>query len=412
MRHRGVRVDVAYARLLDDELTAGMAELDKRLEAIAGRKIDVNLPTDLQRLFDAAGVSYPRTEKTNKPSFAKDFLNHVNHPAALLIVERRKLEKYRNTFIRGYVLDLNVNGRLHALFHPLKTDENGTVSGRFSSSLPNLQNIPARDPVWGPKLRALFLPEEGELWGRHDWSQIEYRFLAHYARGPSGDVVRQRYREDPTTDFHNMTQALIRDVTGVTLDRKPVKNINFGLCYGMGKTKLTNDLGLDEQAGEELFKAYHVGVPFVKATYDAAQKQASVRGHIFTILNRRARFPLFEPVYGDRENIVALPEAEASAKYNGRIRRAFTHKALNRLLQGSAADLMKVAMREIDRQGIETALGPALLTCHDETGQSVPQTADGREAFDATRRIMQECLKLRVPVIADQSSGLNWGACK
>ena len=92
--------------------------------------------------------------------------------------------------MRGYVLGMHVNGRLHALFHPLKGDDNGTVSGRFSSSLPNLQNIPARDPVWGPKLRALFLPEDGEVWVRHDWSQIEYRFLAHYARGPSGKVQR------------------------------------------------------------------------------------------------------------------------------------------------------------------------------------------------------------------------------
>jgi len=412
MRHRGVRIDLEYAKRLDDELTVAIAELDARLEAIAGRKIDVNIVTDIQRLFDAAGIAYPRTAKTNKPSFAKDYLNHVNHPAAVLIVERRKLEKYRNTFVRGYVLDLHVDGRLHALFHPLKTDENGTVSGRFSSSLPNLQNIPARDPVWGPKLRALFIPEDGEAWGRHDWSQIEYRFLAHYARGRSGNVVRQRYRDDPTTDFHNMTQALIKDVTGTTLDRKPVKNINFGLCYGMGKPKLTRDLGLDEKAGDELFNAYHTGVPFVKATYDAAQQTATSRGYIVTILNRRARFPLFEPVYGDRDNIVALPEHEATLKYDGRIRRAFTHKALNRLLQGSAADLMKVAMREIDRAGIERQLGPMLLTCHDETGHSVPPTKAGQDALNEVRHIMESCLTLRVPIMADQSIGPNWGACK
>mgnify|MGYP000962593698 CR=1 FL=1 len=407
MRQRGVRIDLAYAKQLDDELSAAILIAEARIKSVVGRTIDVNSRDDLARLFTAVGVPYPKTEK-GAASFTKEFLEHCSHPAAALVTEIRKLTKYRNTFVRGYVLNLHVNERLHALFHPLKGDENGTVSGRFSSSLPNLQNIPARDPVWGPKLRALFIPEDGEVWGRHDWSQIEYRFLAHYARGPSGNTVRQRYREDPKTDFHTMTQELIAAETGKTLDRKPVKNINFGLCYGMGKAKLTNDLGLDEAAGASLFNAYHTGVPFVKATYDAAQEQAATQGHIFTVLGRRARFPLWEPVYGGGP---ALHEAAAVARY-GRVRRAFTHKTLNRLLQGSAADLMKTAMVQLDEAGVEDELGPMLLTCHDETGHSVPQTAAAREALNEVKHIMETCLKLRVPILADQSTGANWGACK
>jgi DNA polymerase I-like protein with 3'-5' exonuclease and polymerase domains len=412
MRQRGVKVDIAYAKILDDELSSSIDLAQARLDGVAGKPINVNSRDDLQRLFDKAGVEYPMTKPESGapgvPSFAKEFLSHCSHPVAELITEIRKLTKYRDTFVRGYVLNLNVMGRLHALFHPLKGDENGTVSGRFSSSLPNLQNIPVRDPVWGPRLRALFIPEDGEVWGRHDWSQIEYRFLAHYARGPSGVMVRQRYNDDPTTDFHDMTQELIRVETGTTLDRKPVKNINFGLCYGMGKKKLTNDLGLDDEAGERLFEAYHTGVPFVKATYEAAQNQAATQGYIFTVLGRRARFPLWEPVYGNGK---ALPEDQAVTEY-GRIRRAFTHKTLNRLLQGSAADLMKTAMAAIDEAGIEDTLGPMLLTCHDETGHSVPQTAAAREALDEVKHIMETCMVLRVPVIAEQSTGLNWGQCK
>lgn len=408
MRQRGVKIDIEYAKRLDDELSAELELVDARLTAVAGRPIDVNSKSDLVSLFDKAGVAYPRTEK-GAPSFAKEFLEHCQHPAAVLITTRRKLEKYRNTFVRGYVLNLNVNGRLHALFHPLKGDENGAVSGRFSSSLPNLQNIPARDPIWGPKLRALFIPEDGEDWGRHDWSQIEYRFLAHYARGPSGNTVRQRYNEDPTTDFHDMTQELILDVTGTKLERKPVKNINFGLCYGMGKKKLTGDLGLTDAAGEELFQAYHTGVPFVKATYDHAQDVAASRGYIRTTLGRYARFDLWEPVFGSG---VGLPYEAAVSKYGNRVRRAYTHKTLNRLLQGSAADLMKKAMVEMEKAGVEAELGAMLLTCHDETGHSVPRTPAGREALGLVKHIMETCLKLRVPVIAEQSIGANWGECK
>jgi DNA polymerase I-like protein with 3'-5' exonuclease and polymerase domains len=420
MRQRGVRVDVEYAKRLDDELTAAIDLIDARIAGVAGRPISTTAKGDLERLFKAAGVEFPRTP-TGQPSFAKEFLERCSHPVAQLIVERRKLAKYRDTFVRGYVLDLHVNGRLHALFHPLKGDDNGTVSGRFSSSLPNLQNIPVRDPVWGPKLRALFLPEDGELWGRHDWSQIEYRFLAHYARGPSGNIVRQQYNEDPNTDFHEMTLGMVAPVAGWDIStpelhkqhRKPIKNINFGLTYGMGQTKLANDLGLSKDDGSELFRTYHTAVPFVKKTYDSVSEMARDRGWIKTVLGRRARFELWEPRFksDDEKKNKALPYDRAIDAYNGRVVRAFTHKALNRLLQGSAADLMKVAMSAMWKTGIHRTLGHMLLTCHDETGHSTPQTAEGAEALNEVKHIMDTCLKLRVPVIAEQSTGINWGAC-
>lgn len=420
MRQRGVKIDLEYAKRLDDELTSAIALLDTQITAVAGRPISTTAAGDLVRLFDAAGVAYPRTP-TGKPSFAKEFLERCGHPVALLVVERRKLAKYRDTFVRGYVLDLNVNGRLHALFHPLKGDENGTVSGRFSSSLPNLQNIPARDPVWGPKLRALFIPEDGQLWGRHDWSQIEYRFLAHYARGPSGAVVRRQYQEDPNTDFHEMTLDMVApaadwDISTPELRkqrRKPVKNINFGLCYGMGQTKLANDLGLDARDGADLFRSYHTAVPFVKATYDSVSAKARDRGWIKTVSNRRARFPLWEPRFGRRDGEdKAMPYEKAVDAYDGRVVRALTHKALNRLLQGSAADLMKRAMYAMWQAGLHVELGHMLLTCHDETGHSVPQTPAGLEAFAEVKHIMETCMVLRVPIRADQSIGANWGACQ
>ena len=422
MRQRGVRVDIEYAKRLDDELTIGIQALDAKLQAVAGGNLssldpDKDIPkSDLAALFDSAGVVYPRTA-TGQPSFVKEWLEHLNHPAGELVRQRRQLQKYRNTFIRGYVLTKHVGGRLYALFHQLKGDSNGTVSGRFSSSLPNLQNIPARDEVWGPKLRALFLPDDGEEWGRHDWSQIEYRFLAHYARGPSGEEVRRKYSEDPTTDFHEMTLDLVGPDMGWDIStpakrkphRRPVKNINFGLVYGMGKETMAHNLGLSLDRSERLVSTYHKAVPFVRATYDVAQSRAADRGYITTVFGRRARFPLWEPRWGEGR---ALPHAAAVEAYGPNVSRAYTHKALNALLQGSAADLMKLAMRDIHRAGCTQVLGVPLLTCHDELGHSVGKTKAHREALNEVQHIMQTCMTLKVPVLAEQSLGANWGECK
>lgn len=426
MRQGGVRVDLEYAKRLDDELTQGMAELDAKLKAIAGRPIDVDVKADLVAMFDAAGVVYPRTAPTSKhpngqPSFVKEWLEHLNHPAGEVVRKRRQLQKYRDTFIRSYILDKHINGRVYALFHQLKGDDNGTVSGRFSSSIPNLQNIPVRDKYWGPKLRALFIPEEGEEWMRHDWSQIEYRFLAHYARGPSGDTVRALYRDNPDTDFHELVMDMVAPEVGWDVStpeerdfrRRPIKNINFGLCYGMGKDKLASDLGLSETAADRLFDGYHRAVPFVKATAGVATARAADRGYIVTIGGRRARFNLWEPKWGQMSaGQKALPHPQAVEQWGSKVRRAYTHKALNALLQGSAADLMKEAMRQIDRAKVEQYIRAPLLTCHDELGHSVGHSKAQREAAREVKHIMETCMTLNVPVIAEQSFGTNWGTAK
>jgi DNA polymerase I-like protein with 3'-5' exonuclease and polymerase domains len=422
MRQNGVRVDLAYARQLDVELTEAMADLDAKLAAVAGRPIDVDSRNDLAVLFDAAGVPYPRTP-TGQPSFVKEWLSNLAHPAGELIRQRRQVQKYRNTFIRSYILDKHINGRIYALFHQLKGDDNGAISGRFSSSIPNLQNIPARDRYWGPKLRALFIPEDGEEWMAHDWSQIEYRFLGHYARGPSGKVVRQMYNENPDTDFHEMVLDMVAPVIGWDVStpeerafrRRPIKNVNFGLCYGMGVPLLASQLGLAKDPADRLFRGYHKAVPFVKATAEAASAQAQNVGHIKTVLGRRARFDLYEPKWGrgDVGKSRALPYTQAVEAYGSKVVRAFTHKALNALLQGSAADLMKLAMRDIGRAGVSKYIGTMLLTCHDETGHSINrQSKAAIEAAGEVKRIMETCMTLRVPVVAEQSFGTNWGTAK
>lgn len=405
MRRRGVKVDLIKAKALDDELSAAIDLAQTRLNEAAGRVIDVNAAASLKTLFERVGVQYPKTAKGN-PSFTKEWLEHHPHPACLLITEVRKLTKLRDTFVRGYVLGQHINGRIHCQFNQLKGDDTGTVSGRFSSSNPNLQNIPARDKVWGPKIRSLFIPEEGEVWTKHDWSQIEYRFLAHYGVGDNAEVVRDMYRNDPNTDFHEM----VMEMTG--LDRKPAKNCNFGLVYGMGPPLLASQLGLTlEEATELVFNPYHAKVPFVKATYERASSRAAERGFIKTIGGRRARFNLYENrgryiVGAERE---ALPYELAKEKWGDKIKRAFTHKALNRLLQGSAADLMKAAMVAVDESGVGEVCGCPLLTVHDELDHSRPDTAEGLEAMREVKHIMETVMTLKVPVIAEMESGPNWG---
>ena len=222
MRLGGVRVDVKGAERLSGQLENKEHDLQQKLNHLAGFEVSVNNAGDsITRLFDNLGLEYPKTPKGN-PSFTAPFLKNHSHQAAELITSVRNCQKMRGTFLESYILDNAVNGRVHGQFHQNKGDENGTVSGRFSSSNPNLQNIPSRDEVLAPLVRGLFIPEDGCGWRRYDWSQIEYRLLVHYALGESGDVARAMYRNQPDTDFQAFTQKLGLDLTGKDLGRKPI----------------------------------------------------------------------------------------------------------------------------------------------------------------------------------------------
>jgi DNA polymerase-1 len=202
MRKRGVRVDIAGAQRVAERLT----ERAKAIEVGELAGINPNSPGDLMRYATKLGVTPPRTENDN-PSFAGKWLAK-NMPA---VAELRQLLKMRDTFVNSYVLDKSIAERLHCMFNQLRSDTFGTVSGRFSSSNPNLQNIPARDEEFGPMMRSLYLPDVGHVrWRRFDWSQIEYRFLIHfaYAIGARGaDIARAMYLTDPRTDFHVMARS-------------------------------------------------------------------------------------------------------------------------------------------------------------------------------------------------------------
>src|SRR5699024_373142 len=219
MRFAGVSVDVSKAERLRDELEGKENILQDKLDKAAGQPVNVNAADDIASAFDAAGLRYERTAKGN-PSFTKQSLETIDHPLARGILDIRRINKLRSTFVESYVLDSHVDGRLYGQFHQLRGEGGGTRSGRFSSSTPNLQNIPSRDDELAPLIRGLFIPDDGhKQWVRNDYSQIEYRFLAHFAVGEGSSSVRQAYQDNPDIDYHSMVQDMVRKATGVHLDR-------------------------------------------------------------------------------------------------------------------------------------------------------------------------------------------------
>lgn len=419
MRQVGVPVDLDVAEQAW-EMTKKEAERCKDdIRSLVGFSVDAWSADSIARAFDKESIEYPRSP-TGKPSFRKAWLQAHPSKLAQLIVDQRGFEKIGGTFIHNYILEGAIRHgdeyRIHCMFNQLRSDEYGTVSGRFSSSFPNLQNIPTRHPILGPLCRSIFIPERGMLWGSADWSQIEYRFLVHYAallKALGADKAVRMYHENRNTDFHEMAA----NITGKP--RSQAKNINFGVVYGMGVPTMAVNLGTTNEEAEQVLNEFHGEMPFMKSTYDTASARAATAGEIKTILGRKRRFTDWELswyVNGKKvqrifKSLEAAHEARDEMIRKGVTpktpRRAFTHKALNSLLQGSAADLMKKAMVEMYEGGIFDVLVPH-LTIHDEMNSSVPQTKEGKEAFAELVNVMENSMQLQVPVIADAKTGANW----
>lgn len=411
MRLTGVNINISEAEKLYDELALDIQKLQNKLYDLTGVHANVLSAADLAKVFDVAGIVYSKTSKGN-PSFTKEYLNKLEHPIADIIREIREYDKIRSTFIRSYLLESNVGGRVHCQFHPLRGDAGGTRSGRFSSDKPNLQNIPIRTAL-GQRVRQLFIPDDGHLcWEKNDYSQIEYRALVHFAVGEGADTARTLYNDDPKTDYHKMTQKLVFDITGISIDRKPIKNINFGLLYGMGQNKLARQAGISQNESSTLFRAYHTGNPYVKATMDATASEAQTLGYITTIMNRRSRFDKWEPRQINYEQrAMALNYHHAINEYGIDIQRAHTHKAINRRLQGSAADVIKKAMHQCWKEGVFDVIGVPKLQVHDELDFSVKDDSkEQNEGFAYMRHVLENATKLRVPIIVDAGRGTNWGS--
>ena len=429
MRHLGVRVDIEKANQLKTALAVKEENLLQQVKIETGVDTQIWAAASIAKVFDKLKLPYTRTEKTNSPSFTKNFISNHANPVVNMIAEARKINKVRTTFI-DTILKHEHKGRIHADINQIRSDDGGTVTGRFSYSNPNLQQIPARDPETGPLLRSLFIPEEGMKWGTFDYSQQEPRLVAHYALKfslPSVNQIADSYETDPSTDFHKIVAEMAK------IPRSQAKTINLGLFYGMGKAKLQGELGVSKEKSEELFTKYHSEAPFVKQLMNKVMKAAEARGQIKTLLGRRCRFPKYEPVlrgadWGtyvppeDHERMLELQEMGPHLKdFEGNIvkdkngkpkrnywhqnstRRAFTYKALNKLIQGSAADMTKKAMVELYKEGLV-----AHIQIHDELDFSVINELEAAMIKD----IMENAVDLEVPNKVDYESGPNWGEIK
>jgi DNA polymerase I-like protein with 3'-5' exonuclease and polymerase domains len=397
MRQQGVRVDLQKAERIKTELEQKEKALLDQVTKDTGVAVEIWAAESVAKAFDALSIPYSKTEKTQAPSFTKGFLAHHPHPMPQMIVQAREFNKARTTFVDTILKHQN-NGRIHAELHPLRSDNGGTVTGRFSYSNPNLQQIPARHGEIGPMIRSLFLPEKDCLWGAFDYSSQEPRIVVHYAKlmGFRGAVdFAQQYNQDPRTDFHQMAA----DIVGVP--RKQAKDINLGLFYGMGSKKLAASLGLEYEEAQDLFATYHEKVPFVRELSDYSVNRASQKGVIRTVLGRRCRFDKWEPSkYGVWK---PLSYKDAYAEHGAAIKRAFTYKALNKLIQGSAADQTKAALATLAEEGILP-----MIQVHDELDISVENEAQCKKIVE----IMQDCVKLEVPSVVDAELGPNWGEAK
>ena len=394
MRFLGVRVDVERAHKLKADLQLQENLLLQQVKKESNIDVQIWAARSIAKVFDKLGLEYERTLKTQAPSFTKNFLQEHKHPVVQQIAKAREINKAHTTFI-DTIIKYEHKGRIHAEINQIRSDQGGTVTGRFSYNNPNLQQLPARNKDLGPMIRSLFLPEDGCTWGCFDYSQQEPRLVVHYAalhKFPTVYDVVDAYENDSSTDFHQTVADMAK------IPRSQAKTINLGLFYGMGKTKLQAELGVSKDKAAELFDQYHAKVPFVKQLMNAASNRAQERGQIRTLLGRLCRFHLWEPnQFGMHK---AMNHEDALREHGPGIRRAYTYKALNKLIQGSAADMTKKAMLELYKEGIV-----AHIQIHDELDLSVESEAHAKKIVD----IMEHAISLEVPNKVDYEKGKTWG---
>ena len=397
MRFKGVRVDIERAHQMKKEMKTAEQELLHKIKKETNIDTQIWAARSIANVFDMLRLEYPRTDKTQAPSFTKNFLQEHKHPVVNMIAQAREINKAHTTFIDS-ILRHEHKGRIHAEINQLRSQTGGTVTGRFSYQNPNLQQIPARNKDLGPKIRSLFIPEEGHRWGVFDYSQQEPRLVVHYAslyKLPSVYDVIDSYNNDSSADFHQTVADMAE------IPRSQAKTINLGLFYGMGKAKLQAELGVSKDKAEDLFDIYHQRVPFVKSLMNSVSNRAQQRGQIRTLLGRLCRFHLWEPSrFGIHK---ALPFDQARQEHGAGIKRAYTYKALNKLIQGSAADMTKKAMLELHKEGITPH-----IQVHDELDISVINPLEAAKIKD----IMENAVDLEIPNKVDYESGKNWGEIK
>lgn len=399
MTQRGVAIDFDKLQQIEEWAVAEANKALNMVKSFSGITLsweEVWKASAIAPILDKLNIPYDLTPKTKKPKINKSLFDKSDSPVVESLSRARRMNKIVTTFA-GSIRRHAINGRIHCGFNQLRIaresgDEKGPAYGRISSTNPNMQQQPARDPELGPLWRSIYIPDTELQWLCADFSQQEPRMLIHFAELcglPRAEEAANRYRSDPKTDNHSM----MAEMCGIP--RKEAKAIFLGKCYGMGGAKLCHEIGLPtewvisnrtggliEIAGSEgqgIINRFDAQLPFVKMLGYMCEQRAKQRGYITTLLGRRCRFPKVDGIY------------------------EWCHKALNRLIQGSSADQMKKAMVELDAAGY-----PIQLQVHDEVDTSIDSIERAKEMAE----IMVNCIDIGVPSKVDIEIGPNWGEAK
>jgi DNA polymerase-1 len=398
MEQSGVLVDVDALRRMSAEMSETIAEFQAQIYRIVGYELNVNSTQQLsEALFEKLRLSTEGLRKTKSGHYstAADVLESLRPQDTTGVIEAilqyREAEKLKSTYLDALPALVNPQtGRIHSSFN-----QTGTVTGRISSSDPNLQNIPIRSEV-GRRVRDAFIAAPGHLLLAADYSQVELRVLAHV----SGDeALRQAFLDDQ--DIHATTAAAVNGVPLAEVTREQrsfAKAVNFGLLYGMGAFRLARDSGLTLPEAEEFIKRYFERFPKVRAYLDQTLQQAIEQGYVETLLGRRRYFPIFASQSSGRQSSVE--------------RRAAEREAINMPIQGTAADIIKLAMIRLHDALREGGLrSRMILQVHDELVLEVPE-AEAEASLALVKEVMSSAYPLDVPLKVDAGVGQHWGEVK
>jgi len=403
MRLKGVRVDVSAAEQLNASMKTQLAESLK----VFPKDVDPFSSKSLATWVRGFGFELPQTDKGND-SISNEWLLASGYDDLILMARYRQAERFRRDMLEGLIMEQHHKGRLHCQWYSTRgssfmsgNDLAGTRSGRLASGSPSLQVIPARHPVHGPLIRGMFIPEDGEHWCKSDWASQEIRVALHYAimlDMPGTKAIQQQYIINPKTDYHTLVMNIVNANSPVPITRPEAKTINLGLAYFMGKVKLAAALGLSPSKTDIILTAYHNAIPYIKPLMNTVMNVAERRGYVKTLLGRRRRFNEYENAEFGARWSKPLPREEALAKWPS-IKRAGTYRGLNSIVQGTSAEMCKLAMVQLDAEGLTP-----LLTVHDELDFSIANDSQARRV----KEIMEHVMELKIPVVADAWIGSNW----
>jgi DNA polymerase I-like protein with 3'-5' exonuclease and polymerase domains len=429
MKLRGIRVNGERTNQLVEDISQRVNTELKELSSALGTQVgieELHRSRWIQAQFDKLGLGYPRTKASEtyaqgQASFEKTFMSTHFDPIPRKMQKIKSLHDMAEKFLKTFILSYKHKDRVYPSINQFRNEEGGTRSHRFSYSDPPLQQMPSRDDEYALLIRSCFIPEDGEEWCSIDYRQQEYRLIVYHAelKGKKGaKQAADMYRNNPDTDFHDYVAKITR------LPRPRAKDVNFATSYGAGVSKFALMTGMSQEEAKEVMEQYYKELPFVREISNHYRDFANDNGYIVMLDGARNHFNLWEPLFRDwsketeykqkNPGLKTVPcfAAEARAHrdnpehpwYGERFKRSYTHKAFNRIIQGSAARQIKKAMVLIAQAGFQT-----IIQLHDELDFSLADPKDAKICAEIMEHAIPE---ITIPMLTDLKLGKSWGDLK